>query len=94
MESLIGTIKSYLRIGSQNYHSKSSINRPSGFEASKSPGDPSNKSYHQMPDDAIVLTSIQGRQADDIESQDLNVEGIYVRTKVSTSENGSYTSRV
>ena len=68
MESFLGGIRSYLRLGSQNPNSKSSLN------------------HQQTSDDAVVLTSIQARHLDDLESHDVAREGIYVHTKLSTSQ--------
>lgn len=84
--SLIGSIRSYLGIGSQGRHSESNVNQSHRFEISKSPPNTSNQSYRQMPDDAILLTSIHGRQLEDVESRGSVEEGIHVQTKISTIE--------
>lgn len=49
---------------------------------------------HQISDDAIVLTSIDARHLDDVESHNFVEEGIYVQTKLSKSETERHTSEV
>ncbi|KAG7005494.1 hypothetical protein G7Y79_00019g046740 [Physcia stellaris] len=80
LETMIGTLRSYLRLGSQ---SKTSINQDKGFKPFESPADHAAKSY---PDDAFILTSIKGRRSEDLESRNSTDAGIYVGTKVSRSE--------
>lgn len=48
----------------------------------------------QIPDKAIVLTSINTRHLDDVESHIVAEEGIYVQTKLSKSETERHISIV
>ena len=86
-ESLIGSIRSYISVRTQKSNrSKSSIWESRAHDTPKQSGNSSAKSFHKMPDDAIILTSVHGTQFDDAVSQDLPAEGIFVQTNVSTSD--------
>lgn len=84
LETLLGSIRSYLGIGSHKNHCKTSINKSRSFDAWKSHTNQPAGTYHEMPDDAIFLTSIYGRQLEDVQSQNSTDEGVYARTNVST----------
>ena len=92
METLISSIRGYLRFRPWTHLSKSSLDNTHGNEASKIPYDSSAKSNHKMPDAAVILTSIHGRRLNDIERQQIAAEGIYVQTKVSSHGNERHPS--
>ena len=54
------------------------------------------RAFHKMSDDAVLYTNAQGTQLDDLESQSLPSEGIFVRTKLSSTSlaNGTWAKRV
>ena len=69
MQSLIGSVRNYIRIRSQHNRSKSRINTGSGLEELKTSTKSSDKSYLEIQDNTIALASINERQFDDIEGQ-------------------------
>lgn len=88
-ESLIGSLKSYLQLLSRSNRSKSSVgNEFDREQLEQSNGSPA-RSFHRIPEDAIIMTKVHGRQLNDVENQTIPLEEIVVHTKLSTSDNGS-----
>ena len=83
VQSLIGNVRSFVRDSTQYYRGKGRISTSNDVQNWKLPNDSSVKSYHQIPDDAVVLHK---GKPDDIEAQGSATEKIDMQPGIKDSE--------
>ena len=87
--NLVGRIRSYVKIRTQGKSGSSSIwtsrsrNQPEQSHGSYA------KSFHRMPEDAVILTSVYERRLDDTEDKAIPLEVIFVHAKVYSVDDGT-----
>ena len=91
VQNLIGNVRSFVRDSTQYYRSKGRISTSDDMQNWKPSKHSSVESYNPMPDDAVVLTCIQGGKPDDIEAQGRASEKIYVQLEIENSESRAKT---
>ena len=84
-ESLINSVKGYFQMRSR---SKSSVWSDNKHKDSMRSGKSSVRDFRERPEDAVILTNVWGRRTNDTENGVMPVEGIFVQTKMSTSDEG------
>ena len=86
-ESLVGNSKTHMQLRNFGSNSKSSLwsTRPRNIAGQA--GDPV-RSFHRIPEDAIVLTTVQARKPDDVESLPIADNDIHVQSELATISKG------
>ena len=86
MQSLIGNVRSFVRDSAQYYRIKGRISTSNDAPNWKPSNDSSVKSFHEIPDDGVVVTCILEAKPDDLEAQSHAAEKTDVQSEIKDSK--------